>query len=55
MSLVDKVECANEQNVSHLTNLVDRKLVLRTVLLWLLTDTLATSRTALTLRTKRGY
>ena len=38
-----------------ITNLVDRNLVLRTVLLWLLTDTLATSRTALTLRTKRGY
>ena len=50
-----KLSCANEWNVSHLQNLVDRNLVLRTVLLRLLTDTLATSRTALTERTKRGY
>ena len=42
-------------NGMYLTNLVDRNLVLRTVLLQLLTDTLATSRTALTKRTKRGY
>ena len=53
--LVGEVECVNERNVSHLQNLVDRNLVLWTVLSRLLMDTLATSRTALTKRTKRGY
>ena len=53
--LAREVECVNERNVSHLQNLIDQNLVLWTVLSQLLTDTLATSRTALTKRTKRGY
>ena len=52
--LQKKLDCANERNISHLQNLVDRNLVLRTVLLRLLMDTLATSKTALTERTKKG-
>ena len=53
----EEIECVDERKV-FFKNLIDRNLVLQSVLLRLLTDTLVTttsSRTALTLRTKRGY
>ena len=48
VSLAGEVECVNEWNVSHLTNLVYQNLVLQTVLLQSLTDTLATYRRTVT-------